>query len=65
MRLHTRIGRMEVWFNEHKDGLLGIATTIAVALVTSLATISVWELHRHNTPDPSRVIYDVGPKATP
>ena len=65
MRLHTRMGRIEVWFQEHKDGFLGIVITIAIALITSVATISVWEMLRKSATEPARVIYEVGPKSTP
>ncbi len=65
MRLHTRIGRMEVWFQEHKDGFLGIMTTVAVALITSLATIVVWETVHKSSAGPARMIYEVDPRSTP
>ena len=41
IRLHTRRGRMDLWYREHKDGILGIATTILVSFVTALVTIAV------------------------
>lgn len=65
MRLHTRMGRLEVWFQEHKDGFLGIVITIAIALATSLATISAWEMLHKSATEPARLIYEVGPKSTP
>jgi hypothetical protein len=62
MRLHTRTGRLEVWFQEHKDGFIGLVLTLAVSLATSVATIAVWErLHRGPVEAP-RVIYEVVPK---
>jgi hypothetical protein len=65
MRLHTQIGRMEVWYQEHKDGFIGMVTTIAVSLITALSTIAAWELlHKHAT-EPARVIYEVDPKSPP
>jgi hypothetical protein len=39
MRLHTRLGRMEVWYQEHKDGFLGIVITIAVSMATAIVTV--------------------------
>jgi hypothetical protein len=39
MRLHTRLGRMEVWYQEHKDGFLGIVVTIAVSMATAVVTV--------------------------
>ena len=38
IRLHTRRGRMDLWYREHKDGILGIGVTILVAFVTALIT---------------------------
>ena len=39
IRLHTRRGRMDLWYREHKDGILGLATTVIVAMVTALLTV--------------------------
>ena len=39
IRLHTRRGRMDLWYREHKDGILGLAVTIVVAFVTALLTV--------------------------
>jgi hypothetical protein len=39
IRLHTRRGRMDLWYREHKDGALGLATTVIVAMVTALLTV--------------------------
>jgi hypothetical protein len=39
MRLHTRLGRIDVWYREHKDGFFGIVITIAVSLATALVTV--------------------------
>jgi hypothetical protein len=41
IRLHTRRGRMDLWYREHKDGILGLAATVLVALVTALITVLV------------------------
>jgi hypothetical protein len=41
IRLHTRRGRMDLWYREHKDGILGIAATVIVAFVTALITVLV------------------------
>jgi len=41
IRLHTRRGRIDLWYREHKDGILGLATTIAVSLVTALITVAL------------------------
>jgi len=43
MRLHTRLGRMELWYQENKDGFLGLVTTIAVSLITALVAVYVTE----------------------
>jgi hypothetical protein len=41
IRLHTRRGRMDLWYREHKDGILGMIATIVVAFVTALITVLV------------------------
>lgn len=61
MRLHTRLGRLEVWYQEHKDGFLGMVTTIAVSLITALLTVYVTERLRRVTVDPPRPVYEVNP----
>src|ERR1700721_3675798 len=39
IRLHTRRGRMDLWYREHKDGILGMVTTVVVSLVTALVVV--------------------------
>jgi hypothetical protein len=39
IRLHTRRGRLDLWYREHKDGILGIVSTVFVAFVTALITV--------------------------
>ncbi len=39
IRLHTRRGRMDLWYREHKDGILGMVTTIVVSFVTALVAV--------------------------
>ena len=39
IRLHTRRGRMDLWYREHKDGILGMITTIMVSFVTALLAV--------------------------
>jgi hypothetical protein len=39
IRLHTRRGRMDLWYREHKDGILGMATTVLVSFITALITV--------------------------
>ncbi len=41
IRLHTWRGRMDLWYREHKDGILGIAMTMLVSFVTALVTMAV------------------------
>jgi hypothetical protein len=65
MRLHTRAGRMELWYQEHKDGFLGLVTTVAVSLVTTLATLYVTERIQARVLEPPRVIYEIEPKSQP
>jgi hypothetical protein len=38
IRLHTRRGRLDLWYREHKEGIFGIVTTICVAFLTALIT---------------------------
>ncbi len=42
MRLHTRLGRMELWYQEHRDGLLGLVITAGISFVTALATVALF-----------------------
>jgi hypothetical protein len=65
MRLHTRVGRMEVWYQEHRDGFLGIVTTIAVSFITALVTVAVLEQLHRSFAEPPRIIYEVDPKSQP
>jgi hypothetical protein len=39
IRLHTRRGRMDLWYREHKDGILGLAITVIVSFVTALVAV--------------------------
>jgi hypothetical protein len=39
IRLHTRRGRMDLWYREHKDGILGVGMTVFVSLLTALITV--------------------------
>ncbi len=39
IRLHTRRGRMDLWYREHKEGILGLVTTVLVAFLTALITV--------------------------
>jgi hypothetical protein len=41
IRLHTRRGRMDLWYREHKDGFLGMVVTIFVSFATALLTVMV------------------------
>lgn len=38
IRLHTRRGRMDLWYRENRDGIAGVAITIGVSFVTALIT---------------------------
>jgi len=62
MRLHTRMGRMEVWYQEQKDGFFGIFITVMVAFVTALLAVAIAERLRGSLADPPRIIYQVDPK---
>jgi hypothetical protein len=39
IRLHTLRGRMDLWYREHKDGILGMVTTVIVAFVTAVIAV--------------------------
>ncbi len=39
IRLHTRRGRMDLWYREHKEGILGMAATVVVSFITALITV--------------------------
>jgi hypothetical protein len=39
IKLHTRRGRADLWYREHKEGALGIAITALVSLLTALITV--------------------------
>ena len=39
IRLHTRRGRMDLWYRENKDGMLGLVTTVAISMITALLTV--------------------------
>jgi len=65
MRLHTRMGRMELRYQEHRDGFLGIVITAAVAFITALIAVAIVEgLHR-NSAEPTRIIYESDPRSQP
>ena len=65
MRLHTRLGRMEVWYQEHRDGFLGIVTTIAVSCITALITVAALERIHKSFAEPPRAIYESDPRSAP
>jgi hypothetical protein len=65
MRLHTRLGRMELWYQEHRDGFLGMVITATVSFITALLTVAIVEgLHRNST-EPTRIIYESDPRSQP
>jgi hypothetical protein len=39
IRLHSRRGRLDLWYKENKDGLLGLLITALVSFVTALLTV--------------------------
>jgi hypothetical protein len=39
IRLHTRRGRMDLWYREHRDGVIGVTITVLISLVTALITV--------------------------
>ena len=41
IRLHTRRGRIDLWYREHRDGVIGVSITVLISLVTALVTVLV------------------------
>jgi hypothetical protein len=41
IRLHTRRGRIDLWYRERKDGIVGLTITIVVSALTALITILI------------------------
>jgi hypothetical protein len=41
IRLHTRRGRMDLWYREHRDGVVGLTFTVLTSLITALITVLV------------------------
>jgi hypothetical protein len=39
IRLHSRRGRMDLWYRENKDGFLGLAITVLISCLTALLTV--------------------------
>ena len=41
IRLHTRRGRMDLWYREQRDGVVGISITVLISFITALITVLV------------------------
>ncbi len=41
IRLHTRRGRLDLWYREHREGIFGIAITVFVSFLTAVLTMAV------------------------
>jgi hypothetical protein len=65
MRLHTRMGRMELWYQEHRDGFLGIVITAAVSFITAVIAVAILEGLQRNSTEPARIIYESDPRSQP
>ena len=65
MRLHTRVGRMELWYQEHRDGFIGIVITVAVSCITALIAVAIVEWLHGNSTEPPRIIYESEPRSQP
>jgi len=39
IRLHSRRGRLDLWYKEHKEGILGLSITVLISFVTALLTV--------------------------
>jgi hypothetical protein len=56
---------MEVWHQEHRDGFLGVVTTVAVSFITALVAVAITERLHRGLAEPPRIIYEVDPKSPP
>ena len=41
IRLHSRRGRMDLWYREHRDGVVGMAITVLISVITAMITVLV------------------------
>ena len=41
IRLHTRRGRADLWYREHRDGIIGVSITVLISVITALITVLV------------------------
>jgi hypothetical protein len=41
IRLHTRRGRIDLWYRERKEGIVGLTITVFVSALTALITVLV------------------------
>jgi hypothetical protein len=41
IRLHTRRGRIDLWYRERRDGVVGLTITILISVITALITVLV------------------------
>lgn len=39
IRLHSRRGRLDLWYRDHKDGILGLSINVLVSAVTALLAV--------------------------
>jgi hypothetical protein len=39
IRLHTRRGRMDLWYRERRDGIVGLTITLLVSVITAMITV--------------------------
>jgi len=39
IRLHTRRGRMDLWYRERRDGIVGLTITVLVSIITAIITV--------------------------
>jgi hypothetical protein len=65
MRLHTRLGRMELWYQERKDGFLGLLLTAAVAFLTAVLAVAFLDKWHRTAGEPTRILYEPYPRAQP
>jgi hypothetical protein len=42
IRLHSRRGRVDLWYKENKDGIVGLGITVLISFATALLTVLIF-----------------------
>src|ERR1700730_17672985 len=65
MRLHTRVGRMELWCLEHRCDFIDLVIPVAFSFITALIAVAIVEGLHGNSTEPPRIIYESDPRSQP